>query len=163
MKTVKVIYGSTMGNTERAAQRIAELLGGKAVSIGQAEPADFAADLLVLGTSTWGLGDLQDDWAAGIAKLDAASLRDRTVALFGLGDQISYGTTYVDGLGELYDAVQARGARVVGQWPTDGYRHDASKAVREGAFVGLALDDDNDPSLTESRIRTWCATLSIAG
>jgi flavodoxin I len=160
MKTVKVIYGSTMGNTERAAQRIAALLGGTAVSVGQAAPADFAADLLVLGTSTWGLGDLQDDWASGLVKLDAAPLRDRTVALFGLGDQLSYATTYVDGMGALYDFVQARGARVVGRWPTDGYRHDTSKAVRDGAFVGLALDDDNDPGLAESRMAAWCAQLN---
>jgi flavodoxin I len=159
MKTVKVIYGSTTGNTERAAQRIAAVLGGSAVPVGQAEPADFEAELLVLGTSTWGLGDLQDDWVAGLAKLGASSLRDRTVALFGVGDQLGYSTTYVDGMGELYDFVQARGARVVGRWPTDGYRHDASKAVREGAFVGLALDEDNDPSLTEARIAKWCEAL----
>lgn len=162
MKTVNVIYGSTMGNTERAAQRIAEVLGGKAVAISAATPADFEADLLVLGTSTWGLGDLQDDWAAGLDKLKAAPLSGKAVALFGQGDQVSYSTTYLDGMGELYDIVQAGGARVIGTWPTDGYRHDESKAVRDGAFVGLALDDDNDSGLTDERIAKWCAALQAA-
>ena len=156
MKTVKVIYGSMTGNTERAAQRIAEMLGGTAVAVGQAQASDFEADLLVLGTSTWGLGDIQDDWADGLKKLEAAPLGGKAVALFGLGDQLSYSTTYVDGMGELYDAVLARGAHVVGSWPTEGYRHDESKAVRDGAFVGLALDDDNDLSLTDARIAKWC-------
>ena len=159
MKTVKVIYGSTTGNTERVAQRIAEVLDGTAVPIAQAAAADFEADLLVLGTSTWGLGDIQDDWADGLKKLETASLSGRAVALFGLGDQLSYSTTFVDGMGELYDAVQKRGARVVGQWPTEGYRHDESKAVRDGAFVGLALDDDNDLNLTDARIAKWCEGL----
>jgi flavodoxin, long chain len=159
MKTVKVIYGSTTGNTERAAQRIAEVLGGTAVAVGQAQAADFEADLLVLGTSTWGLGDIQDDWADGLKKLEAAPLSGKAVALFGLGDQTSYSTTYVDGMGELFDAVQARGARVVGQWPTEGYQFDESKAVRDGAFVGLALDDDNETAQTETRIAKWCESL----
>jgi flavodoxin I len=159
MKTVKVIYGSTLGNTEQAAKRIAALLGGSAVPIATAEPSDFEADLLVLGTSTWGLGDLQDDWAAGRAKLEAAPLSGKAVALFGQGDQVSYSTTYLDGMGELFDIVNARGASVVGGWPTDGYRHDESKAVRDGVFVGLALDDDNDSGQTASRIAAWCAQL----
>ena len=159
MKTVKVIYGSTTGNTERVAQRIAEVLGGSAVPVAQAVAADFEADLLVLGTSTWGLGDIQDDWADGLKKLEAAPLSGKAVALFGLGDQLSYSTTYVDGMGELYDAVQAHGACVVGSWPTEGYRHDESKAVRDGAFVGLALDDDNDGGQTEARIAKWCESL----
>ena len=159
MKTVKVIYGSMTGNTERAAQRIAEMLGGTAVAVAQAAAADFEADLLVLGTSTWGLGDIQDDWADGLKKLETAPLSGKAVALFGLGDQTGYSTTYVDGLGELFDAVQARGARVVGQWPKEGYQFDESKAVRDGAFVGLALDDDNEFNLTEARIAKWCEGL----
>ncbi|MDR2849725.1 MAG: flavodoxin [Verrucomicrobiota bacterium] len=159
MKTIKIIYGSTTGNTERAAQRIASVLGGTAVAVSQAAPADFTADVLVLGTSTWGLGDLQDDWSSALAQLDAAPLQGRTVALFGLGDQLGFGATYIDGVGELYDRVSARGARVIGRWPTDGYRHDESKAVRDGAFVGLALDDDNEPGKTESRIAAWTDTL----
>ena len=159
MKTVKVIYGSTTGNTERVAQRIVEVLGGTIVPVAQAAVADFEADLLVLGTSTWGLGDIQDDWADGLKKLEAAPLSGKAVALFGLGDQLGYSTTYVDGMGELYDAVLARGARVVGSWPKEGYRHDESKAVRDGVFVGLALDDDNELNLTEARIAKWCESL----
>ncbi len=50
----------------------------------------------------------------------------------------------------------------MGQWPTEGYDFDASKAVKNGQFVGLALDEDNQSELTESRITTWVAQLKIA-
>ena len=159
MKTVTVIYGSTTGNTERAAKQIAALLGGKAVPVAHATPADFGADLLVLGTSTWGIGDLQDDWAAHIGTLRAAPLSGRAVALFGLGDQLSFGTSFVDAMGVLCEEAEKLDARIIGTWPADGYRHDASRAVRDGAFVGLALDDDNEAAETDARIAKWCAAL----
>ena len=61
-QSIKVIYGSTTGNTQRAAEAIAAGLGGTAVSAADAVPDDFKADLLILGSSTWGCGELQDDW-----------------------------------------------------------------------------------------------------
>jgi len=66
MSKISVIFGSTTGNTEAAAQQIAAALGGSAVNVNDATADDFAADLVVLGTSTWGVGDLQDDWAAQV-------------------------------------------------------------------------------------------------
>jgi len=159
MKTTNILYGSTTGNTERAAKQIAALLNGKAIAIRNAQAADFEADLLILGTSTWGIGDLQDDWSAELGKLQTASLKGRTVALFGLGDQSSFSSSYLDGLGTLYDAVVAGGAHVIGTWPIEGYRYSESQAVRNGAFVGLALDDDNEASLTPQRIAAWCDVL----
>ncbi len=162
MKTITVIYGSTTGNTEQAAKAIAARLNGKAIAVRDAQPADFDVDLLILGTSTWGSGDLQDDWATDLGKLQAAPLRGRTVALFGLGDQCSFGASYLDGLAALYDTVVARGANVIGAWPIAGYQHEGSKAVRNGAFVGLALDDDNESSLTPARIAAWCDRLRAA-
>ena len=61
MADVKVIYGSSTGNTENAAQQIAGAFGTVAVNIAKAAAEDFDAPLLILGTSTWGLGELQDD------------------------------------------------------------------------------------------------------
>ena len=49
-KIITVIYGSSTGNTEHAAQAIAGKLGGRAVNIRNASAADFQADLLILGT-----------------------------------------------------------------------------------------------------------------
>ena len=63
-QSIKVIYGSTTGNTQRAAEAIAAGLGGTAVSAADAVPDDFKADLLILGSSTWGCGELQEQTAS---------------------------------------------------------------------------------------------------
>ena len=55
----------------------------------------------------------------------------------------------------------ARGAKVIGHWPVEGYEFDASKALTADKqfFVGLALDEDCQPELTESRLNQWCQQL----
>ena len=60
MEKVKVIFGSTTGNTANAARQIAAAFGVKPVNIANAGPADFDAGLLILGSSTWGVGELQE-------------------------------------------------------------------------------------------------------
>lgn len=86
-QSIKVIYGSTTGNTQRAGGGDRRRTrAGTAVSAADAVPDDFKADLLILGSSTWGCGELQDDWQSALPMLEAADLSGRKVALFGLGD-----------------------------------------------------------------------------
>ena len=158
-KIITVIYGSSTGNTEHAAQAIAGKLGGRAVNIRNASAADFQADLLILGTSTWGCGELQDDWMNGVALLETADLSGKLVAFFGLGDAVGFGDTYLNGMGELAEKAVARGAKIVGRWPSEGYMHSLSTAEEGGFFAGLALDDDNAPGETADRIDRWCEQL----
>jgi flavodoxin I len=157
MSVVKVIYGSSTGNTENAANAIAGQLGGVAVNVASASLEDLHADVLVLGTSTWGIGDLQDDWLGQIDQLDKVDLKGKKVALFGLGDQGGFGDSFIDGVGTLYQKAVARGAEVIGIWSTDGYSYSNSTAVINGKFVGLALDDDTESGKTPERIAKWCA------
>ena len=157
MSNLSVIYGSTTGNTEAAAQQIAAALGGSAVNVNDATAADFAADLLVLGTSTWGAGDLQDDWAAALGKLQEADLAGKKVAVFGEGDQMGFGDTFVSAMGTLAEEAEKKGAALVGLWPAEGYQHTASAAQRGDKFVGLALDEMNDADKTADRIAAWTA------
>ena len=122
--------------------------------------ADFeACDLLVLGTPTYGAGELQADWEEGIDRLGAASLAGKKVALFGLGDQQSYPDTFVDAIGTLYDTVTGLGAEVVGFTDTKGYEFEASTAVRDDRFVGLVLDQDNQAAKSEKRIASWTSQI----
>ncbi len=81
--------------------------------------------------------------------------QDGKMALFGLGDQVSYSGEFVDALGELYDFVLDCGAETVGRWPVDGYDFDSSNAVEEDEFVGLVIDKDNQSSMTEERVTVW--------
>ena len=145
-----------MGNTEEAAKFIGENLGleNEVLNVCDADADKISGfDKLILGTSTWGSGDLQDDWDAfDFSKL---SLSGKTVAFFGMGDSQSYSDEYCNGMAKLYDAIVARGAKAVGAVDTQGYSFDGSDAVRDGKFVGLALDADNESDKTEARILAW--------
>lgn len=154
---VTLIYGTDTGNTRAVAKRIAKKLPDTVVRhVGEASREDFeACDLLILGAPTCGLGDLPDDWGSGLSVLSSANLNAKKVALFGTGDQISYPDTFVDGMGTLYDAAVARGADVIGRTEPNGYEFDGSTALRDGKFVGLALDQDNQADKTEGRIESW--------
>lgn len=162
MASIGIFYGSTGGNTESAAKAIAKALGDAAThDVAKATAQDFGQyDRLILGTSTWGEGDLQDDWDDLLPTLDAVAWQNKTVAFFGLGDQEGYDAEFVNAMGTLYDFVSARGAKTIGRWPNEGYSHSDSTAIRDGAFVGLALDEDNQSDLTDERIAAWTASLS---
>lgn len=153
---IGIIYGSSMGNTEEAAQFIGENLGldNEVLNICDVDAAKISGyDALILGTSTWGSGDLQDDWDA----FDFGSLEvsGKTAAFFGMGDSQSYSDEYCNGMAKLYDAFVGKGVKAVGAVSVDGYTFDGSDAVRDGKFVGLALDADNESDKTESRILSW--------
>ncbi|CAH2603175.1 Flavodoxin [Rhodovastum atsumiense] len=158
--SVNVIFGSDGGATEAVASRIARRLQGRAIDIKAATPDDFEnCSLLVLGSPTYGNGDLQSDWEAHLDKLTGANLVGRRVALFGTGDQVTYPDSFVDAMGILYDHVVNRGATVVGFTETKGYDYTASLAERDGRFVGLALDQDSQASRSEKRISAWIESL----
>ena len=161
MKKTIVVYGSSTGTCESIANTIAEKLGVEAINV-----SDFNADVvaendnLILGTSTWGAGELQDDWYDGINVLKGADLSGNTVAIFGCGDAESYSDTFCGAMKEIYDAAQ--GANILPGVSTDGYTFDDSEAVVDGKFVGLALDDVNEDDKTEERIDAWLEAIKPA-
>jgi len=54
--------------------------------------------------------------------------------------------------------VRACGGRLVGAWPAAGYSFTNSWALEEnGCFVGLVLDEHNQPELSASRLDAWLA------
>jgi len=161
---IGLFYGSDTGNTEEVAEKIANSIGKEKVemlSIGDASNTDIEKyDLLIFGTSTWYDGELQSEWEDFLPNLDEIDFTDKTVALFGLGDQFTYGDWFVDGIGIIYDIIIEKGAKVVGEWPTDEYDFDESVAERDGTFVGLALDEDNEYEQTDDRIERWLKLIS---
>ena len=44
---------------------------------------------------------------------------------------------------------------MVGKTSTDGYSFNDSRAVVDGEFVGLVIDENNQSELTDERIKTW--------
>lgn len=87
MKTIGIFYGSSTGTTEDIAKRIAAKLGVDASNlydVAKASPSDLVGyEVLILGSSTWGTGDLQDDWYDFLAKIKKLDLSGKFVAIFG--------------------------------------------------------------------------------
>ncbi|MBU3695808.1 flavodoxin [Dechloromonas sp.] len=171
MDKIGIFFGTDTGRTRLIAKQIAKKLGDTAaapVNIGRTTLADFLAyDHLIVGSPTLGDGMLpgescglsQPSWEEFVPQLAAADLTGKTIAIFGLGDQKKYTHEFVDAIGILHDAFVARGARVVGRWPTAGYDFAASQAVDGDEFLGLALDQHHQPVLTEERIDAWLAQI----
>ncbi len=163
MKSIAIIYGSSTEHTKEAAEKIAELLADYSPTLvdiydGDDEPFQ-THDVLILGVSTWGVQDLQDDWNDFFPKLEQMDLTGKTVALFGMGDASIYPSSFVDAIGILYEIVVERGATIIGEVDAEGYDFEYSRAIVDGKFVGLPLDDDYEPELTEERIVNWVEQL----
>lgn len=160
MKQTVVVYGSSTGTCESIAQTIAQKIGVNAIEVSAlSEDVIQENDNLILGTSTWGAGEMQDDWYDGVKVLKKAGLAGKTVALFGCGDCESYGDTFCGGMHELYEAVTEAGAHVIGAVDASNYTYEDSESVVDGKFVGLALDDVNESDKTEERIDQWLAEI----
>ena len=157
--SIGIFYGSNGGATESIAEQIRNAMDLEA---DLHDIADVDVDTfneyshIIIGTSTWGDGELQDDWDDKFSDFESIDFSGKTVAFFGLGDQEGYEECFLDGMGTLYEAAVKNGANVVGNgWSTDGYEYEESTAVQDGAFVGLAIDEDNQDELTEERIQKW--------
>lgn len=156
--TTALFYGSSTGNTQEVAELIAKALNEDITTIDVADEGCESIskhNKLILGISTWGEGDLQDDWEDIWGDFCDIDFNGKTVALFGLGDQDTYGDEFVDALGTLYEQVKTAGANIVGFTSSEGYEHEASKAELDGEFVGLVVDVDNQDDLTQERIDSW--------
>lgn len=165
MAKIGLFFGTQTGNTQTIAETIQKEFGGDSVvelyDISGADPSDFADyNCIIIGCPTWNVGELQADWEGFYEdELDNIDFSGKKVAYFAPGDQVGYPDNFQDAIGILEEKISERGGTTVGQWSTEGYDFSESKAVRDGKFVGLALDEDNQSDLTDSRIKTWVAQL----
>ena len=160
MVKARLFYGSTTGNTRAVAEILRVMLGDhldRAENVVDARPEDFvAADVLILCASTWDHGQLQEDWRQFLPGISSIDLAGKKIALVGLGDANGFSGLFVNGMALLHDALAGRGATLIGQWPVHSYDFRHSNAVRDGLFVGLVIDQENQSDLTFGRLSTWC-------
>lgn len=160
MKPTGIFFGSTTGQTRDAAFKIAEKLGIQPADIhdvASTPPSAVAPyDNIILGSSTWGSGDLEEDWYDFILGLESMDLKGKKVALFGCGDT-SMTDTFCDAVGIIRERLNKTGATFIGEgYTTFGLDFKASKAVdAEGNAVGLLLDNVNHEDFTDGRIAAW--------
>ena len=164
MSQIGLFVGSTTGKTEEAAEIVQKEFGGEDVvtilNVAEVEASEMENyDKIIVGCPTWDIGALQSDWEGLFDDLDDVDFSGKKVAYFGTGDQVGYADNFQDAMGILEEKISGLGGTTVGHWPTDGYEHEESKGVKNGKFVGLALDDDNQPELTDDRIKKWVGQL----
>ena len=170
--SLAIFYGSTTGNTENAAEMIHAEFGSLVThmaNITDITPQDMLKyDVLIIGTPTWNVGELQYDWEDFLPQLNGLDLTGKKIALFGLGDSYGYSENFLDALGLLWDELKVLGSpELVGLWPTEGYIFDESKGKFDDTrFLGLGLDEENESDLHDERIKAWtnqvCGELGLS-
>ena len=164
MADIGIFYGSTTGNTEKVAEMIRDGFGEDKADIYNVdivEKEDVQKyKYLVFGVSTWGVSNLQDDFEDFLGILEQVDFKGKMVALFGLGDQSTYGDTFVDAMGILYEDLKKMKVNLVGSIPKSGYSFTGSMAYIKGKLVGLAIDEEFESHLTSKSVKDWVEVLN---
>ncbi len=163
MQKIGLFYGTSTGSTQEVGQLVAEevkknnswqidIFNIADVKTGELKNYKY----LIVASSTWYDGQLQDDWDNALPELDQMDFSGVQVAIIGLGDQYSYPSNYCDALGILAEKFEALKAQLVGFTPLDAsYDFDESKGVKNGQWLGLAIDHANQSDLTKERVAKW--------
>lgn len=165
MKKTGIFYGSSTGMTTDVARRLAKLLDVADADIHDVAKTSPVAlgdyDILVLGTSTHGLGELQEDWYDFLNGAAALDLKGKKIAIFGLGDE-TMADTFCNAVGELYERLKGTGAEFIGEFPADVYTYSHSDATDGATMRGLLLDEVNHPDYTPRRLEAWAEIIRKA-
>lgn len=156
---VGIFYGSTMGDTEAIAEILGEKLNAAATPISQGIDNIENLELILLGSSTWGYGELQDEWNDNIDVFKSLNLSGKKVGIFGTGDQEAYVDTFCDAIGIIGEAAREADGEIIGMTSKEGYTFNESKALENEKLMGLAIDVNNQDNLTASRIEKWIEQL----
>lgn len=166
-KPIGLFYGSDTGNTEDVAQQIVAVFGDRyQIDIFDLRDTGIEKILqysqLIFGIPTWYDGELQSDWERLLPNYAQLNLNDKTIAIYGLGDQYGYADYFVDGIGIIGRIAEQNGAKVIGHWPVAGYDFDQSLGLcdDESLFYGLVLDFENQNELTAERVASWVQGIS---
>lgn len=118
-------------------------------------------DVLFLGSSTWGQGDLHFSWVDPILEIedDEIDFSGKTVAFFGAGDCKKHGEHFCSALGKLHTTFTGAGAKAIGFVPKDDYSYEFSLAEIDDKLCGLAIDEHNESEKTDERIEKWVGIL----
>ncbi len=171
MSKTAIFFGPLKGAVNRVADKIKDAIGEDKVVMVPVKDATVADlekyDKIIFGISTvgketWHATYSNVDWAKFLPEIGKTSYEGKTLAIFGLGDHITYAATFVDHIGLLGRELLKNGAELVGQVPVDDYEFDDSKAVVDGKFLGLPVDEDFEPELTDERVEKWVAQIKPA-
>jgi len=114
-----ILYGSSTGNTARIAAYVAGVFQSAGIEIeakpvSAVEPQDLAAyDVILLGTSTWGNGSLQNAMKLFYFKIDDTAVASKKMAVFGAGDSKAYPRSFCKAVDILQSKLKSCGAEII--------------------------------------------------
>lgn len=162
MGKTAIIYSFNTQKSQKVAEKIVAAFGDniEAINAEELTKATFENyNNFILSAPTWFDGELPNYWDEFIPDLEEMDLSGKTFAVFGLGDQKGYPENFCDAIGILVEILEECGATIIGSSTLDGYTYESSKAERDGKFVGLPLDQENQARLTKGRIEKWLLEL----
>jgi flavodoxin I len=163
MNKTAIIYSFNTKKTGKIASQILDGFNDSAIEMVNAEEITediFSSyDQIIMGVPTWFDGELPNYWDEFVPALEEMDLKDKKIALFGLGDQKGYAENFLDGVGIMAGILEAQGANLIGFTSTEGYEFESSRALRNDQFLGLAIDYENQGSMNKQRIAAWIEQL----
>ena len=168
MSKMGIFVGSAGGTSMKIADAIAEEFGIEEDDIINMEEAFddvedqlMEYDVLFLGSSTWGQGDLHFSWVDPILESEDEDFdfSGKTVAFFGAGDCKKHGEHFCSALGKLHKTFTEAGAKAIGFIPKDDYEYEFSLAEIDGKFCGCGIDEHNESEKSDDRINLWIETV----
>jgi flavodoxin I len=167
MNKIGLFFGPLKGAVNRVADMVKETLGEKIelVPVKEATAADLEKyekiifGISTVGKDTWDSDFSSNDWGKFLPEISKVDFSGKMVALFGLGDHITYSSHFVDSMGMLGKELLKKNATIVGQVAASDYEFDESQAVVDGKFFGLPIDEDFEPELTNERVNNWLESI----
>lgn len=164
MSKIGIFYGPELGSVEKVAHVIEQKLGADKVELIAVKKADESVlerfDKLIFGMSTigktnWDSEYKDTDWDEFATCFGKVNWEGKKIAMYCLGDHIQYPQHFVDALGWVYDRLENTAAEVVGFCSTEGYTYEESEGIKDGQFLGLPVDEDNEADKTDVRVENW--------
>ena len=156
MKKIAVFYGSTGGTTKGVVDEIDfDLRDADIYDVKDGIDSMNEYENLILAVPTYGVGELQEDWLNIFEQFKSMDFSGKVVALVGVGNQKTFGESFVGALKLLYDVLIEKGAELIGFTSTEGYHFEECEAIIGDKFMGLVIDEANQDDETPDRIYDW--------
>ncbi len=164
MNEIAIFFGPADGSVHRVAKLVASKIGNEKaqlIHVKNATAEDLKKyDKIIFGISTvgketWDMKFGNNDWAKFMPSLYDFDFKGKKVAIFGLGDHVTYAYHFVNTMGSLAKIVMQNGGTLIGKVSPEGYTFQDSEALEKGEFLGLPVDEDFEPELTDMRVSGW--------
>ena len=171
MSKIGLFFGPEKGSVHRVAEKVKAAIGEQHVemiSVNDAVLSDLEKyeqiifGISTVGKETWDSNYSNTDWSKFFPNISKVDFSGKTVAIFGLGDHVTYSSYFVNAMGMLAKDLLKNGATIVGKVDPSGYEFDDSEAIFDGMFIGLPIDEDFEPELTDERVSNWIKSIKPA-